>query len=243
MTTSDQNQLNGAIARLYAGSLEGFIKKRDFLAKELRLAGKREAAEEVKGLRKPSRAAWALNVAARETRNVRRLDASVAATLEAQTAGGDVRKAQASLREAVREFADHASAAAQQAGHDLETGMLVSAVLALVGRTESLDALRRGRLVDVPEGGGLDFLAALPDSLPVRARPPSTTNATSVALENGRTRLELARETLREAESKLRLAESRLRGAEAEVAAARREYERARLGAETAAERIARLES
>jgi len=242
VATSDQNQLDSAIARLYGGSLEDFIRNRDALVKQLRSTGKPEAAAEVKALRKPSRPAWALNVAASVARNVRRLDTAIAATLEAQTSGGDIRKAQASLREAVREFADHAANAAKRAGQELQTGMLGNAVLALIGRSESLEALRRGRLVEVPEGGGLDFLAALPDALPMPVRRPSDKGATNAALENARANLALARAALREAESNLRLAEGRLRDADAEAAAARRECDRARLNAESAAQRVSRME-
>lgn len=230
------NQLDSAVARLYLASPEDFVRNRDSLATELRAAGNPEAAREVKALRKPSRTAWALNVAASEGENMRRLDAAVGETLKVQGSGGDIRAAVTSMRAAVREFADQAAAAAKRAGNEIPAGILVNAVLALAGRSDSLDALRRGRLVEVPEGGGLDFLAALPDSLPV-PKPPRT----SADLEDARDRAERARETLRDAESRLRLAERQLRDAEAEAATARREYDRARLNAESATERISRL--
>ena len=54
------------IDELYALPLDRFIPERDALAKELRSAGDREAAELVKSQRKPVVAAWALNVLARE---------------------------------------------------------------------------------------------------------------------------------------------------------------------------------
>ena len=146
VTTADPNQLDNAIARVYAGPLEDFVRHRDSLAKELRVAGNREAAATVKALPKPSRTAWALNLAAGQAENVARLEAAVAATLETQASGGDVRAALGSLRDAVREFADHAARAAERAGQSLQTGVLVNAVLALVGRTDSREALRRGRL-------------------------------------------------------------------------------------------------
>jgi hypothetical protein len=172
--------------------------------------------------------------------------------LEAHTSGADVRSALMGLQAAVHEFAEHAGRAAEQAGHGLDTGVLVNAVLALVGRTDSLDALRRSRLAEVPQGGGLDFLAALPASLPLPARPSPSPHPSSYgpapdaqaagALADARARSELARGTLRDAESRLRLAEDRLRDAEAEAAAARRAFDRARLEAESAAAQISRLE-
>src|SRR3954453_4939984 len=55
-----------AIDALYAGELEDFVGTRDALAKELRAAGDRDGAAEVKKLAKPTRAAWAVNRLARE---------------------------------------------------------------------------------------------------------------------------------------------------------------------------------
>ena len=52
-------------ADLYGLPLEEFTKARDELAKELRGAGKKEAADEVKALRKPSVSAWTVNQLAR----------------------------------------------------------------------------------------------------------------------------------------------------------------------------------
>lgn len=48
-------------ADLYGLPLEEFTKARDELARELRRAGKKEAAVEVKALRKPSVSAWTVN--------------------------------------------------------------------------------------------------------------------------------------------------------------------------------------
>ena len=50
---------------LYGLPLDEFVKARDTLAKELRKAGKTEAADEVKALRKPSVSAWTVNQLAR----------------------------------------------------------------------------------------------------------------------------------------------------------------------------------
>ncbi|MFL5894268.1 MAG: hypothetical protein ACJ76Z_04030 [Thermoleophilaceae bacterium] len=49
------------VDRLYQLPLDEFTAERNALAAELRAAGDREAASEVKSLRKPSRAAWAAN--------------------------------------------------------------------------------------------------------------------------------------------------------------------------------------
>ncbi|HEU4974456.1 MAG TPA: hypothetical protein VFT50_05160, partial [Baekduia sp.] len=54
------------VDRLYGLPLEDFVRERDALARELRRAGDREAADAVKRLAKPSRAAGALNRLVRE---------------------------------------------------------------------------------------------------------------------------------------------------------------------------------
>lgn len=51
---------------LYAASPDDFVTARDALARALRADGDREGAAAVRALRKPTRAAWAVNVAVRE---------------------------------------------------------------------------------------------------------------------------------------------------------------------------------
>src|SRR5947208_1402222 len=58
---ADVETFSEVIDRLYGLPLEEFTPARDTAAKELRAAGERDAAAEVKRLRKPSRLAWALN--------------------------------------------------------------------------------------------------------------------------------------------------------------------------------------
>ena len=228
--------------RVYGGPLEEFVRRRDALMRELRSAGDRDTANAVKALRKPSRIAWALDQGAITAQDAfDALVAAAAATLEAQTAGGDVRTAMATLRGTVREFADRSADAARDAGYDVEAGVLVNAVLAVLGRPDSFDQLRAGRLVEVPEGGGLDFLAGLP--VPASsAKPKSPASAASAskqkrssarekeaqaqvdaaerALDEARRRHDVAMGDLEEAESTLSQAEARLRKAEKDVKAA-----------------------
>lgn len=262
---NEDNRLESAIAHVYRGPLEDFVRRRDALAKELRSAGERESASTVKALRKPSRIAWALNLAALDgPKAVDPLVAAVTATLDAQAGGGDVRAAIVGLRGAVREFADQATHAAQQSGHRIEPAVLANALLAVLGRQESFGQLRAGSLAAIPEGGGLDFLAGLPAppeskpaakaSAPAATRPGSTkragveTAARAAArqaagiLADARARAEAARRALRDAESKLHAAAARLRRAEEEERAARNEHDRARREAEAAAGRVLEAE-
>ena len=56
----------GDVDRLYALPLEEFTRERDELAKRLRKEGKPDAADEVKALKKPTVAAWAVNQVRRD---------------------------------------------------------------------------------------------------------------------------------------------------------------------------------
>ena len=164
MTTTDDrmDRLQRGLASVYGGPLEEFVRRRDALVRELRSTGERESAAAVKSLRKPSRTAWALNLGA--LRSDEAADAvveAVAGTIEAQAGGRDVRTAIGALRAAVREFAGKAALAVQEAGQHVDPGALAGALLAVLGKEESLEQLRAGRLTEIPEAGGLDFMAAL----------------------------------------------------------------------------------
>jgi hypothetical protein len=265
--TDDTGRLESAIAAVYGGPLEDFIRRRDAMAKELRSAGDRDLVSTVKGLRKPSRLAWALNLGAQSPRNpIEPLAAAVAEMIEAQSAGADVRGAIARLRGAVRGFADHAADASERSGHRTEPGVLVNAVLAVLGNPESFNQLRGGYLVDIPDAGGLDFLASLPAPPANRPAPAHAgehasadtsseetaemaTAAREAALQaasvlaDARTRSEAAQQVLGEAESMLRAATERVRHAEAEERAARDHRDRTRHEAEEAAARLLEAES
>ena len=91
-----------AVDRLFHGPLEEFTSARNELAKSLRSEGTLEAADWVKGLKKPTRAAWLVNqLAVRKPKEVAKL-------LEA---GADLRRAQEEMlagapdREALRKAA------------------------------------------------------------------------------------------------------------------------------------------
>ena len=158
---------------LYGLPLEEFTPARDSLARELRRAGKKEAADEAKALRKPSVSAWAVNQAARrEPEAVRAL----------VKAGGELRKAQrdavsgkdpSAFHEATRKhrgLVDDVTAAAHEA---LEArGAVSPAVVIRVAQTlrgasvdkEASKALLAGTLSgDVEQTGFGPLLAAVPE--------------------------------------------------------------------------------
>ena len=74
--------------RLYGLALHEFVPERDALAKALRADGRREEAEAVRALRKPTTAAWAVNQVVRTQRKGVR---------ELLAAGDALRRAQAAL--------------------------------------------------------------------------------------------------------------------------------------------------
>ena len=157
---------------LYGLPVEEFTKARDELAKELRKAGKKEAADEIKSLRKPSVSAWAVNQA------VRRSPQETKALVKA---GDELRKAQrgvvsgrdpAQLRDAttahrrlVEELTEEARAALE------ERGAAAAATVTRVAQTlraasidkEASKALTAGTLAeDVEQAGFGPLLSAVP---------------------------------------------------------------------------------
>jgi hypothetical protein len=172
-------ELDSEIDRLYGVPLDEFVKDRDELAKRLRREGEREAAEQVKKLRKPSAGAWALNQAVRRRR--KETDALLAAgerlraAHESLMSGGD----QAELREAMGEERGLASALADCAeAIASETGKSGPALRERVRSTlhaatvdeEAREELSNGRFVREREAVGLGPFGAAP-AVPARGRP------------------------------------------------------------------------
>jgi hypothetical protein len=168
---------------LYGLPLEEFTPARDALAKELKAEGRKDEAAEVKSLRKPSLAAWALNRAARD--NPDAIDAL-------RAAGNDLRAAQdealsgdaGRLRDAGRALNDEIDRVAGLAAEALRSaGRPASATqqekLATTLRTAAVDdeageILASGVLVDELDPTGFNLLTSLSGDLSVSARPASS---------------------------------------------------------------------
>jgi hypothetical protein len=172
-------ELDSEIDKLYGVPLDEFVHDRDALAKRLRREGEREAADQVKKLRKPSAGAWALNQAVRRRR--KETDALLAAgerlraAHESLMSGGD----QAELREAMREERGLASALADCAeAIASETGKSGPALRERVRSTlhaatvdeEAREELAKGRFVREREAVGLGPFGGAP-AVPARGRP------------------------------------------------------------------------
>lgn len=179
-------------ADLYGLPLEEFTRARDELARELRKAGKREAADEVKALRKPSVSAWAVNQLAR--RHPQELKALV-------QAGDALRKAQraavtrgdsAGLRDAQRSHRERLEELLATARHDLGTGGQTLQRVAQTLRAASVEkeaskALAAGTLTeDVSQSGFGGMLVPVPAGKAPARRPPPKPKAAPKARAKAR---------------------------------------------------------
>ena len=171
-------ELDSEIDKLYGVPLDEFVHDRDELAKRLRREGEREAAEQVKKLRKPSAGAWALNQAVRrrrkETDGLLAAGERLRAAHESLMSGGD----QAELRDAMREERELASGLADCAeAIASETGKSGPALRERVRATlhaaavdeEAREELQKGRFVREREAVGLGPFGAAPVIAPRKA--------------------------------------------------------------------------
>jgi hypothetical protein len=227
-------------ADLYGLPIDEFTKTRDELAKELRKKGKKEAADEVKALRKPSVSAWVINQLAR--RHPQEMKALV-------KAGDDLRKAQRGavggrdpeqLREATRSHRDRLDDLTSLARHELDAGGQTLQRVAQTLRAASIDkqaskALLAGTLAtDVEQAGFGPLLSEVP--LPAGRRPRPAKPKPRKAPDRSREQAAKLRRQLQEARKEAR--EERRR-----ADAAAREAERAKKNAEKAEAQVGELEA
>ena len=133
------------IAAIYGGPLDEFVSARDALVRELRQAGDREGAAEIKALRKPRALAWALDAAALAAPDaVADLAAAGGRGRPGAAGGGDVRAALADLRTAEAEVVAAAVEAAQRHGQRLDPARPGGAVRAVIADPGALADLRAG---------------------------------------------------------------------------------------------------
>ena len=237
---------------LYDAPFEDFTKLRNELAKELRKSGDRAAADEVAGMRKPTRAAWAVNQVARGDRPTisRVLEAGERLRKAQEDAlrggsGDALRKAGADEREAVGAAVEKAAAVlgVQASRATLER---VRSSLQAAARDDAVRAeIDAGRLTADHEPVGLGSLAS--GVARGRSRPPTKDGPSAaarrrhrdaeVAARESNRRLDAARRELERrsdaaARARLRLEEAQadVDAATAEAAQAQTELERAEKG-------------
>ena len=218
------------VDQLYELEPGQFVAARDRLARAIQAAGDREAATAVKGLRRPTLVAWALNQVARARAEevAELIDAGAAVgRAQAQAMGGG---ASTELRAATRRRRELTStlarAAADLAGadhHDEAVATLDAASL----DPEVAKLLRGGRLTRAlppPSGFGM---AALQEPAQQPAQEPKAAEASvahgppAVDLEPLRRDLDRAEEAVAGAEEAVAGAENQVRRAEGALAEAR----------------------
>lgn len=218
---------------MYALEPGAFVSERDRIARELRDAGRREDAEQVKGLRKPTVSAWAINQLARQER--REVDLLLDAghrLREAQEGllAGDDRKsldeARRTEREALAGLREAARRILAEEGRASETALnrIVGTLQAAAVSSEGRELLARGRLTGDLEATGFELLAPLTEGTQKRPTQKATRKSED---PKARERLETARARLREAQETAKGAEKDQRAAEREADKARRDLARA----------------
>lgn len=222
--------------RLYGLPLEEFTSARNALAGELQKAGRKDEAEEVRALKKPSVSAWAVNQLARQhPQEVAGLVKAGDALRKAQRdvlagkKGADVRAASRAQHELADELVDAARQILPEATQT--TAQRISGTL----RAASTDPaaaklLRKGRLGEDVESVGFGPLLHVAPQRKGRPRP-----------QRDRARERAAAQKKRKREA---VAEARKEAAAARKAAdkAEREAKRALERAEAAERRVASLE-
>jgi hypothetical protein len=163
----DRDDIEAQVDRLYGLPLDEFINERDELARSLRRAGRRAEADAVKGLRKPTVGAWALNQAVRTRREDLRelLEAGdeLRSAQERLLAGGDradLRGATEREREVVSRLAAAAAVIGGEAGRSGALEPRLQATLHAAALDEAVrEELAAGRLIREREPVALGSLA------------------------------------------------------------------------------------
>jgi hypothetical protein len=258
---NESKEREAAIDRLYTLPLDEFTAARDDLARRLRRDGDRAAADEVKRLRKPSVAAWALNQVRhshrRESDKLIEAGRRLREGQEALLAGAgreQVERAAADERRLVGELTRRAERNLADAGRPASAAVqekLRATLHAVASDPEARAEFEAGRLVRDHEPSGLGPLAeaSAPSTGTAgkrRKKPPATT---PTALERKarrlEKRLERARARRRKLEEDSAEAGRRVREARREAARAATELERAEAAggrAEQAAQAVSDLE-
>jgi len=222
--------LEQELDHVFGVSLDEFTARRNELATRLKNAGQPEAAEQVRALRKPSVAVWALNQVARRDpgamAGVVEAGRELRKAQEAAFAGGgadSVRRATTDERNAVRKLTRTAERLLEDEGRKPTRAVVdrIGATLrAAAVDPEAAGLLARGRLTGELESPGFTAVASLapPPAKRRRAAPAGLDRAAPRAHEQRLRRLEQRLETL---ERKAEQAAVRAERAEADAIAAK----------------------
>jgi hypothetical protein len=245
---TDQAATDEAIDQIYRGDFDGFIRRRDELAKHLKAQGGAEAASRIRALKKPSRGAWVVNqLSLRESGLRDELLQAGAALREAHervlTGEGDhsdLRAASEKERAAVARAYEAAGSLAEEDGARLSpaAGERVRQTLHAVALDEEVrDEFQSGRLRTEHEATGMGGpMAGAPAPAKRRPKTPSPKN-------REREEAKRRRAELKTAEAELVKLERRLQEAKREVEAASETAERAQRALKRASEDLEKKRS
>ena len=223
--------------RLYGLPLEKFVEERNALARSLRQEDRREEAEQVAALRRPSLPVWAINQVARQ--GSIDLDRLFAAGERLQ--GGDLAAAD-DVASAVDALVRQARTVLADAGHaasDAAAQRIAATLRAAPADEAHAEALRSGRLTEELEPAGFGAMAALAGA----PRQQASAGKTAAAPADDRRvrRLSEARAAVDEARKRARELERAADAAEREARKARAESERAQAEVERTERALGRL--
>ena len=239
-----------ALDALYGGPLEEFTAGRNALAKDLRTDGKSPAADWVKGLRKPSRAAWLVNqLAARksgEVADLLKVGSELRSAQEEMLAGSPNR---AKLRETARREqrkVDSLARAAEAIGREHGAGAQILTRVAETLQSAAGDpavaaAIERGRLTREQRAASIGLVGTATPATGgskrgkaserkvaeqrARRQRAKRRQAAERKLASAEKRLERERVALERARDRVEEAEGRVHAAELDAHAARRELD------------------
>jgi hypothetical protein len=233
-SSKQQADLEQALDRLYGLPQDEFTSERNTLAGRLRKEGNKEAAEQVKSLKKPTLAAWAANQLARKERmKIRALTEAAEHVRKAQAkvlGGGDpqlLKDADERLSKVTADLRSAAGALLTGAGHPASEALLDrvrQTLRAAVLNDTDLERLQRGRLVeDLNPAGFGGLVAGASKARPARRREDEKRKRELTA---ARQRLTEQREACVSASTALRDAEKRLQREEAKLERVKSEFDR-----------------
>ena len=238
------------LARLYGLSLAEFTPARDELARDLRKAGEREAADEAKALAKPSISAWTVNQLARkEPMQVRGLMTAGERLRSAQAGvllGGDPDELQAALQRqrdvvaALLESAEHILAAEGHPASQPTLDRIRGTLTAAAADEEGARLVESGMLTKDLEPAGFGGLSPAPGKAPRRKAARSSQRTEERAKKQ---RVGAAQRELEELRAQVAEQKGLARRAASEARKAQAELERLTARLEVAKEKLAQARS
>jgi hypothetical protein len=224
-----ESDIEQVIDHLYGLPLSEFTEARNTVAKELRASGRKDAARTVSEASKPLLSAWAVNQLARKHPDQLEHLAAVTTTASDATDAAELREAGLKRRRAIANLVGLAKEILEDGGHAATPATLerISRTLQASSDQQRHSMLASGRLTEDLEPGGMDFLAALPQTPP----GPETDSAheeRTRAAQQMRQRVEDAELKAAELTRAAEEAEARARALADQASDARREARRAR---------------